>query len=200
MSVDTTSLLALTILGSSLIAWRLPGFLEGALFSMRKLRRGQGWRLVSYGFVHADAAHLLFNLLALYSFGRAVEPVFDRTFPLGGFAGFYLSALPISLLPVLIARWRVSEYRCLGASGAVSAVIFAYVLLEPRGILLVFFVPMPAILFAILFVAYSWWAARARRDRIAHEIHLAGALYGLVWTAIAVPGALAGFARRLLGA
>ncbi|GIX33689.1 MAG: rhomboid family intramembrane serine protease [Lysobacterales bacterium] len=199
MMFDATSLLVLSTLAFSLLAWQSPALLEAAIFSMRRLHQGQWWRVLSYGFVHADAAHLLFNLLALYSFGRALEPVFDRTFPLGGFAGFYLSALPLAVLPVLIGRWQVAEYRSLGASGAVSAVIFAYVLLDPRGLLLVFLVPMPAFLFAVLFLAYSVWAANARRDRIAHEVHLAGAAYGLACAALFVPNALSGFLDRLLG-
>ncbi len=199
MRADATTVLVLTTLLVSLLAWRLPALLDQAMFSVRRVRRGEWWRMLSYGFVHADLAHLLFNLLALYSFGLAVEPIFDRFFPLAGFAGFYLSALPLAILPVLISRWRHAEYRSLGASGAVSAVVFAHVLLEPRGLLLVFFVPMPTILFAVLFVAYSVWAAHLRRDRIAHEVHLAGALYGLLCTALSVPDAVTGFPFRLLG-
>ncbi|MDW8479545.1 MAG: rhomboid family intramembrane serine protease [Xanthomonadales bacterium] len=198
MRIGSSELICLAILGWSLLAWRFPALLERSLFSTRALCRGEWWRLLGYGFVHADAAHLLFNLIALFSFGRAVAPFFDRHFPLGGFLGFYLSALPVALIPALLRHRRGGDYRALGASGAVSAVVFAFVLFEPRALLLVLFVPMPAILFALLFLAYGLWGARRDRGRIAHEVHLAGACWGLLVAVLLAPGAALDFPRRLL--
>ena len=149
--------------------------------------RDRFWRLGSYGFVHADIGHLAFNMITLYFFGRAMEPVFVGLIGQAGYLAFYLGALVISILPTYIANRNNAEYRSLGASGAVAAVLFSFILIQPWAMLFVFFVPMPAILYAVLYTAYSIYMDRARKDNVNHSAHLWGAAYGIVFLIVIAP-------------
>ncbi|MDQ3040633.1 MAG: rhomboid family intramembrane serine protease, partial [Pseudomonadota bacterium] len=167
-----------------LVSWR--GFNDRALLERLILwppavvRRKQYDRLLGYGFVHADWMHLLFNMITLFSFGAAVERTFAQRIGVVGFVLFYLSAIVISILPTYIAHRRDPEYRSLGASGGVSAVLFAFILFDPWSTLIIFPipVPIPAFIFALLYVAYSVWMDRQGRDNVNHSAHLWGAAYG----------------------
>lgn len=161
-------------------------------------RHRQYDRLLTYGFIHADFSHLLFNMVTLFFFGRYIEPVM---YDLGGnalvYPLFYLSALVVSILPTYIKNQKNPNYLSLGASGAVSAVLFAFILLEPWALIFVFFVPMPAILYAVAYVAYSIWMDRKGGDRINHSAHLAGAAYGVMFMLIMKPEVLNHFLQAL---
>ena len=112
----------------------------------------------TYGFVHADWTHLLFNMITFWSFGSAVERVFSAWITPLGFVLFYLSAIVVSILPTFIKHQRDPNYRSLGASGGVSAVLFAAILFDPWTKLIIFPipVPIPAFLFAVLYaVSYT---------------------------------------------
>jgi membrane associated rhomboid family serine protease len=155
-------------------------------------------RLVTHGFIHADFMHLFFNMFTLFFFGRQVEGFMLRAtgapwvFPL-----FYLSALVVAILPTYLKHKKDPNYLSLGASGAVSAVLFAFILLAPWSKIFVFVIPMPAILFAILYVAYSIWMDRRGGDRTNHSAHLAGAAYGLMFMLIMAPSLLQNFLYEL---
>ena len=161
-------------------------------------RRHEYWRLVSYGFLHADFPHLLFNMITLFFFGRLIEQVMREltgsalTYPL-----FYLAALVVSILPSYLKNQKNPNYLSLGASGAVSAVLFAFVLLAPWSTIGVMFIPMPAIVFAVLYVGYSIWMDRRGGDRINHSAHLAGAAYGVLFMVIMEPRVLGIFLQQL---
>jgi membrane associated rhomboid family serine protease len=161
-------------------------------------RGGQVHRLLSYGLVHADFPHLLFNMITLYFFGATMEAVFAPYIGALGFVLFYASALLVSILPSYLRHRDDPNYRSLGASGAVSAVLFAYILIEPWSLLLVFFVPVPAIVFAVLYVGYTIWAEKRGGDNINHQAHLWGAVYGVLFTVILEPRVPALFLDRLL--
>lgn len=145
-------------------------------------RRREYWRLLSYGFLHADLAHLLFNMVTLFFFGRLIEQVMlgltgsVLTYPL-----FYLSALVVSILPSYLKHQGDPKYFSLGASGAVSAVLFAFILVSPWSLILVVFIPAPAIVYAVFYVGYSIWMDRRGGDRINHSAHLAGAAFGVMF-------------------
>ena len=161
-------------------------------------RRHQYDRLVTHGFIHADFQHLLFNMITLYFFGRAVEAWFVPYIGNTGFVLFYLSAILVAILPTYLRHRHDSHYRSLGASGAVSAVLFTFILVQPWAIIYVFVVPVPAIVYGVLYVGYSIWMDRQGRDNVNHSAHLWGAGYGILFTLMMEPRVGATFVARLL--
>ena len=162
-------------------------------------RDKQYYRLLSYGLLHADPMHLFFNMFTLYFFGRAMEPLYTMVLGPFGFVIFYCGGLIASILPSYLRNRGNSRYRSLGASGAVSATLFAFILLQPWAKILVFVVPMPAILFAILYVVYEFWQERQALDNVNHGAHLWGAAYGVLFTIIMEPRVIGVFFSQLLG-
>jgi membrane associated rhomboid family serine protease len=160
-------------------------------------RARQYERLLTHGFIHADWQHLLFNMITLYFFGGLVERLFVPYIGVTGFVLFYLSAILVAILPTYLRHRHDSHYRSLGASGAVSAVLFAFILVQPWALIFVFFVPMPAILYAVLYVGYSIWMDRRGGDNINHSAHLWGAGYGVLFTVVMEPRVVASFLQRL---
>ncbi|MFK3647721.1 rhomboid family intramembrane serine protease [Lysobacter enzymogenes] len=154
-------------------------------------------RLLTHGFVHADWMHLAFNMITLYFFGRAVENVFAQLVGPGMFVLFYLSAIVVAILPSYLRHRRDAGYVSLGASGAVSAVLFAFVLFDPWNWIIVFVVPVPAVVYAIAYVGYSYWMDKRGGDNINHSAHLSGALYGLLFMLLLEPRVLLVFLERL---
>lgn len=154
-------------------------------------------RLVTYGLIHADFYHLLFNMITLFFFGRAMEPRFAAHLGSTGFLLFYVGALVVSILPTFLANRHNPNYRSLGASGAVSAVLFAFILWMPWARMVVFVIPMPAIVYAVLYVAYSIWMDRQGTDNVNHSAHLWGAAYGIAFTLIMQPDLLSHFLSEL---
>jgi len=161
-------------------------------------RHRQYDRLVTYGFVHADWAHLIFNMVTLYFFGRYIEMAMTQvtgswlTYPL-----FYLAALVVSILPSYLKNQKNPNYVSLGASGAVSAVLFAFILLKPWTLIFVMFIPVPAIIYAVFYVGYSLWMDHRGGDRINHSAHLAGAAFGVLFMVAMAPGVLPLFVQQL---
>ncbi|HSN00608.1 MAG TPA: rhomboid family intramembrane serine protease [Rudaea sp.] len=162
-------------------------------------RDKQYYRLLSYGLVHADPMHLFFNMFTLYFFGRVMEQLYNMVLGPFGFVIFYAGALVASILPTYLRNRGNSRYRSLGASGAVSATLFAFILLQPWAQILVFVIPMPAILFAVLYVAYEFWLERQGTDNVNHNAHLWGAAYGVLFTIIMEPRVIEVFFSQLLG-
>lgn len=160
-------------------------------------RDKQYYRLISYGLVHADAGHLFFNMFTLYFFGRAMEPLYNNYLGPFGFALFYVGGLVVSILPTYLRNQHNSRYRSLGASGAVSAALFAFILLQPWAMIIVFVLPLPAILYAVLYIVYSFYMQRQAADNINHDAHLWGAAYGVVFTLLMEPRVLGMFLQSL---
>lgn len=156
-------------------------------------RRREYYRLVTYGFLHADPMHLLFNMMTLFFFGRAMEPAYNATLGAFGFALFYLGGLVVSILPTYLKNRHNSNYRSLGASGAVSAVVFGFILYAPWQNIWIFFLKVPAIIYAVLYVAYSIYMDRRGQDNVNHSAHLWGAAYGVAFTVLANPPVLSHF-------
>ncbi|HWS77028.1 MAG TPA: rhomboid family intramembrane serine protease [Thermomonas sp.] len=163
-------------------------------------RRKQYDRLLTHGFIHADWMHLAFNMITLWSFGTAVERVFSEWITPLGYVLFYLSAIVVAILPTWLRHRRDPNYRSLGASGGVSAVLFSFILFDPWSTLVIFPipVPIPAFLFALLYVGYSIWMDRRGGDNVNHSAHLWGAAYGVLFTVAMEPGVLGHFTQALL--
>jgi membrane associated rhomboid family serine protease len=182
----------------SFLAWNRPRLLEALLYWGPGVRRGQGWRLLTHGFVHADPTHLAFNMITLYFFGTVMERMLMPRIGALGFLLFYLAGIVVAILPSHLRHRDDPGYRSLGASGAVSAVLFAFILVQPWAMLFVFFVPAPAIVFAAVYVGYSLWAERTARDQINHSAHLFGAAWGVAFLLLLEPRLLARFVEELL--
>ena len=156
------------------------------------VRRNQWYRFISYGFIHADFGHLIFNMIALYSFGQNLELAFNHPILFGSkgnfvFLGFYFSALIFSVLPDFIKHKDNYYYRALGASGAVSALVFSAILFDPMGGIGFAFIPglrIPGIIFGLLYLVVSTVLARRGQDNIGHTAHITGGIYGLLFTYI----------------
>ena len=162
-------------------------------------RRKQYDRLLTHGFIHADWMHLAFNMITLWSFGTAVERVFSEWITPVGYVLFYLSAIVVAILPTYLRHRRDANYRSLGASGGVSAVLFAFILFDPWSKLVIFPipVPIPAFLFALLYVGYSIWMDRRGGDNVNHSAHLWGAAYGVLFTLLMEPRVFGHFTQSL---
>jgi membrane associated rhomboid family serine protease len=187
--VTSTAIVIAITCAVSLLAFGNPRLLGAMMFWPPALRqRGEYQRLLTYGLVHADFTHLLVNMLTLFFFGTFVERFYQAKLGDFGFAFFYALGIVASILPTWWRHRDEPEYRSLGASGAVMGVLMASVLFDPWNMLYVFFaIPMPAIVYAVLFIAYELWADRRGGDRVNHSAHLWGAAYGVVFTLAVEP-------------
>jgi membrane associated rhomboid family serine protease len=150
-------------------------------------RNGEYHRLITSGLVHADVGHLFFNLFTFFWFAFPLERVLGTW----RFLALYLIGLVLSDLGTWMKHRNDPDYASLGASGAILAVLFAYIVYFPDSSLMLFPlpIPIPAPLFAVLYLAYSWWSSRQNRGRINHDAHIGGALTGMAFVAVTDPGA-----------
>ena len=189
----TLVIIALTC-AVSLVAMRSPRMIEALILWPPAVTRGhQYYRLLSYGFIHADVQHLLFNMITLYFFGQVMEQFYNAAMGPFGFAVFYVLGVIAAIVPTYWKNRDNAEYRSLGASGAVSAVLFAFILFQPWATIYVFILPVPAIVYALIYVAYSIYSSRRGGSNINHSAHLWGAAYGVVFTLVLEPRVLAVF-------
>jgi membrane associated rhomboid family serine protease len=152
-------------------------------------QRRQWYRMFTHGLIHADAAHLIFNMIALYSFGTAVEKAFSSSCLFGNlgklmFIVLYITGLAAASIPDLIKHKDSYHFRSLGASGAVSAVIFSSIVILPTvGVGIIFLpVQIPGYIFAALYLIISAYLDKRGGGNINHGAHLWGAIYGLLFT------------------
>lgn len=182
--------MALTVGISLLGLFRFPRLIDKSLFRPYYfLRKRQYDTMFSSGFVHADVGHLLFNMFTFYFFAFDLER-YIGTIP---FVILYVAGLVISHGCTYVKQKNNMEYASLGASGAISAVLFAYIVYFPTTMLMIIPIPIPipAVLFAVGYVGYSYWASEHSRGRINHDAHLCGALAGLGFVAVTNPAAFA---------
>ncbi len=151
------------------------------------LRRRQYDTIVLSGLMHADLMHLIFNMMTFYFFAFPLERVIGSVH----FVLLYFAGMLVSHLGTYAKQKNNPEYACLGASGAISAVLFAAIVFFPdRSLFIIPIpVPIPAPLFGIGYLAYTWYAARHPHGRINHDAHLGGAITGLVYVALLEPRA-----------
>lgn len=184
MSAPAASLiLTVTVLVSLIGLMAAPGFIQHNLFRPYWFfRRHEYWTALTNGFVHADFGHLLFNALTFWFFAFALERVIGTP----RFVALYFIGLLASNVGTYFKHRNDPEYACLGASGAILAVLFASIVYFPRQgiVLLPIPVPISAPLFAVGYLIYTFYAARAQRGRINHDAHFDGALAGLAFVAL----------------
>ncbi|MFM7020482.1 MAG: rhomboid family intramembrane serine protease [Aquirufa sp.] len=187
----------------SLLAWQKPTWLDAMMMSPYRIdRKKEYWRFITSGFIHADFAHLFFNLFSFYFFGTQLEYIFGIIFT--GFGGevfilFYLLAIFVADLPTYFKQRNNPYFNSLGASGAVSAVIFAGIMFFPTEKIYLFgFVGIPGFIYAGLFTWYSIAMDRRGRDYVNHSAHLYGGLFGVLFITLTRPSTWVEFFSQIL--
>jgi membrane associated rhomboid family serine protease len=181
---------------TSLISWQAFSNLEmRAKLLFRPVdiaERGEWYRFISSGLIHADFAHLLINMYVLWMFGEIVEQYFTRvifgeTWGRIAYLLFYFSAIVVASMPSFFRYQHFSGYSALGASGATSALVFAYIATNPwSGLTLIFlpFFSIPAVIMGIAYLWYSNYMDKRGTDNIGHNAHFTGAVYGIIFVIV----------------
>jgi membrane associated rhomboid family serine protease len=186
----TVIIIAITSL-VSIAAFRSEKVMNDLIFYPPAITNNkQYYRFITCGLIHADVGHLFFNMYAFYLFGNITEEIFDAIFGNYGkllYIAMYVLALIVCVIPSYLKNKTNSGYRSLGASGAISAVVFAYILFNPlQGIGLIFIpVFMMGFLFGIIYLLVSYWLDKKGGGRINHSAHIWGALFGIVFLIVA---------------
>lgn len=197
----TIILIALTSI-FSIVAFSHHGLIYKYQFNPYQiLKRKQYARLILHAFLHANWTHLIVNMLVLYSFGIALEHNFQQFFGVRWIPYYlflYVGAILISPLYALIRHKNDYLYNAVGASGAVSAVVFANIFFDPWNLIYFFgLVPIPGIVFGVIYLVYSWIMSRKGQDNVAHDTHFFGAIFGFVVPIILNPDLFSYFIRQL---
>src|SRR5690606_24820720 len=184
IQTPVASLIFVFTIVTSLYTFSNPYLFEKFMLHPYRVSRGKRlYSLLTSGMIHRDGGHLLFNMLTFYFFGFALESIFASLSAWGHvqFALLYVLGLVISDVRTVFKERHNVNYYSLGASGAISAVLFSFILFQPKTMLGIFFViPMPAWLFAILYLGYCVWASKNARDGINHDAHFYGAVFGIL--------------------
>lgn len=184
---------------TSLYAFNDPGLYgKFMLHPYSVSRKHKIYTLITSGLIHADWMHLIFNMMTFYFFAFRLEAMIGSI----PFGIIYFLGLILSDIPSVIKHKNDMWYNSLGASGAISAVLFSFILFEPLSKIGIFPIPIQiwAWVFGLLYLVYCWQMAKNSRDNINHDAHLFGALAGLIITVILVPGIIPNFISKLTGA
>lgn len=184
----TIILIAVTVV-VSYAAFNSPKLMDQLQFNASKIYYEKEYhRLITHAFLHANWEHLLVNMIVLFSFGIAIENYFRHYFGnnhIGYFFLLYFGGIIVSNLYALVKHRKDYFYNAVGASGAVSAVLFAAIFFEPWKMIYFFgILPIPGIIFAVLYLVYSYQMSKKQGDNVAHDAHFLGALYGFIFPAL----------------
>lgn len=181
-----TILIIIITVAVSFAAFNKRSLVDKLQFNASKIYHNKEYhRLITHAFVHANWEHLIVNMIVLFSFGRAVENYFHYAF--GRNATFYyillyLGGILFSNLYAIFKHKNNFYYNAVGASGAVSAVLFAAIFFDPWNPVYFFgLIKFPGIVFAALYLFYSYYMSRKQNDNVAHDAHFLGALFGFVF-------------------
>ena len=197
----TIILIAIT-LAVSYAAFKSPKLMGQLQFNASKIYYKKEYhRLITHAFVHANWEHLFVNMIVLFSFGRAIEVYFEYNF--GGnhilyFFLLYFGGILISNVYALFKHRNNYLYNSVGASGAVSAVLFAAIFFDPWNMIYFFgILPIPGIVFAVLYLIYSYQMGKKQKDNVAHDAHFLGAVYGFIFPVLLNPDLFQLFLSKL---
>ena len=196
-------LIVITVV-ASLYAWNHPDkYTRWMMNPFAVVHKQQYYRLITSGFIHAGYVHLLFNMITLYFFGDVIEQRFRYYYGGSGIFYFlllYFMGMLVADIPSLIKYRNNSNYNSLGASGAVSAVVFAGILFNPTAKICVFLplLCLPGFIFGILFLLYSYYQGKRMADNINHDAHFYGAVFGVVFSIIIEPRVIVTFFDQIL--
>ncbi len=189
---------------TSFMAFSNHTLFDELIFWPYRVWRNKEWhRLVSCGFIHADLGHLFFNMFALYSFGSYMETAFSSIYGAKGLSLYvimYFAAIAFADIYNLFKQRDNYNYRSLGASGGVSAVIFAAILINPSMHIGIIFFPgngIPAYIFGPLYLLYCIVMARRGGDNVGHIAHFTGSIFGFVFPIIFAPELLPRFIEMM---
>jgi len=202
VKMNITLIIILITCGVSFMAWNNTELYNKLIFNPYIIFHKNEWyRLFSSALLHADIPHLVINMFVLYSFGSFIEQVYDLYIP-GGlalYAAMYILAIGAANIKTLIENKNNVWYNAVGASGAVSAVVFAFVLFAPIEKILFFgIIPIPAFLYGLLYLVYSQYMSKKASDNIGHDAHFFGAVFGFVFTGLLRPELFQMFVSKIL--
>ncbi|MFN4083420.1 MAG: rhomboid family intramembrane serine protease [Bacteroidia bacterium] len=186
----------------SIVAFSRTDIMERLILHPYSVQHKNEWyRMVTSGFLHADWLHLLINMFVLFSFGGVVNTYYGYVFVSSGnihFVIMYITSIFAANVHSLYKYKDAYQYKSLGASGAVSAVVFASILFQPLAkIYLYGIIGIPGIVAGILYLVYSNYAAKKQNDNINHDAHFYGAVYGIAYTIVFKPAVIKIFMNRL---
>ena len=200
--MSLTIVIILVSIGLSWYAWQNPSLLDKWVFNpVRVSKYNEYYRFITSGFIHADVGHLIFNMFSLYFFGEAMEMFLGGYFGSNGtiyYLLLFLAGIVVSDIPTFLKHRNNSNYNSLGASGGVSALLFAFILLAPlQKVCLYFAICVPGFIFGGIYMAYSFYESRQNRGRVNHDAHLYGALFGIVFMAFLLPESIPNFISQI---
>jgi membrane associated rhomboid family serine protease len=199
--MNPNTLLTLVTAGISILAFQNRDILNKLImYPYIMVRQNQWYRIITHAFIHADWMHLIFNMIALWSFGNFVfNSLCSMTaLPEVHFMAMYFGGIVFSSISDVIKHRDSQHYASLGASGAVSAVIFFSILLNPWTLIYVFFIPCPGIVFGALYLVYSNYMSKKGGDMINHDAHFYGSIFGLLYPLFVNPALYGIFIYKLL--
>jgi membrane associated rhomboid family serine protease len=206
MQLSITLIIIIVTVLISLNGFSKPEFLYKAIFYPFQIKRNKEYfRFLTSGFIHADWMHLIVNMYVLYGFGQYVEVYLSFYFGVMAkliYVLLYLTAIVVSSLSTFFKQQDNTHYTSLGASGAVSAIVFASILFNPMGKIGLIFIPIgiPGIILGGLYLLYSYFMGQRSSDRINHEAHFYGAVYGMLFMIILKPELIKMFIHQITNA
>lgn len=186
---------------TSYLAFQNPSLFAKMQFNAALVvQRKEYYRMISHGFIHADWNHLIFNMITLFFFGRVLEQYLTFYFAGKAVAIFfvlYFGGMIVSNIWALLKHKNDYYYNAVGASGAVSSILFASILFNPLDLIYIWFIPMPGIVFGVGYLIYSYYMSRQKRDNIAHDAHFLGSVFGFVTPLFFEPSLIQNFFQKL---
>ena len=197
-----TIILIVITVAVSYAAFKSPKLMDQFQFNASKIvHKKEYHRLITHAFIHANWEHLFVNMIVLFSFGSAIEMYFKAYFgnnAILDYALLYFGGILASNIYALIKHRNNYFYNSVGASGAVSAVLFAAIFFDPWNKIYFFgILPIPGIVFAGLYLVYSYQMSTKQKDNVAHDAHFLGALFGFIFPILLNPLLFENFLDKL---